>query len=257
MKKYQPINSQESPRFSEVRTFMRLPYVRMDDDVDFAVIGVPFDTGGSFAVGTRFGPESIRSMSALLRPYHPVLDVNIFDYCSGVDYGDLAIVPGYLEDSYQRIEEQLAPVMKKGVIPILLGGDHSITLPHLRSAAKAYGPVSLVHFDSHSDTWDSYFGRKYNHGTMFRRAVEEGIVDVKKSIQVGMRGSLYAPDDIGDAEQLGYQVIPTHEMKKIGLEAVVEQIRNRIGDRPVFFTFDVDFLDPVYAPGTGDRKSVV
>jgi agmatinase len=251
MGKYQPINSQESPRFSEVRTFMRLPFIKTDEEVDFAVIGVPFDTGGSFAVGTRFGPEAIRSISSLLRPYHPGLDVNIFDYCSGVDFGDLTVVPGYIEDSYQRIRDQLAPIMKKGVIPILLGGDHSVSLPHLRAAAEAYGPVCLVHFDSHGDTWDQYFGRKYNHGTMFRRAVEEGIVDAAHSIQVGMRGSLYAPDDIYDAEQLGYQVIPTQAMREMGAKSVIDQIIDRVGNRPAFFSFDVDFLDPVYAPGTG------
>jgi agmatinase len=251
MGKYQPINSQESPRFCEVRTFMRLPYIKTDEDVDFAVMGVPFDTGGSFAVGTRFGPEAIRAMSSLLRPYHPGLDVNIFDHCSGVDYGDLNVVPGYIEDSYQRIREQLSPIMKKGVIPVLLGGDHSVSLPHLRAAAETYGPVCLVHFDSHGDTWDEYFGRKYNHGTMFRRAVEEGIVDASHSIQVGMRGSLYAPDDIQDAEQLGYQVIPTQAMREMGEKAVIDQIIDRVGNRPVFFSFDVDFLDPVYAPGTG------
>lgn len=249
--KYEPINSQESPRFCGVKTFMRLPYVKTEDNIDFAIVGVPFDTGGTFAVGTRFGPEAVRSMSSLLRPYNPGLGIDIFHYCSGVDYGDLAVNPGYIEDSYQLIEEQLAPLLNKDVIPILIGGDHSVSLPHLRAMANRYGKVSLVHFDSHGDTWDSYFGKKYSHGTMFRRAVEEGIVNPDKSIQIGMRGSLYAPDDIKDAEELGYKVITTQTLKTMSAAELGEAIKRRVGNQPVFVTFDVDFLDPVFAPGTG------
>ena len=249
--KYEPINSQESPRFCGVKTFMRLPYVKTEDNIDFAIVGVPFDTGGTFAVGTRFGPEAVRSMSSLLRPYNPGLGIDIFHYCSGVDYGDLAVNPGYIEDSYQLIEEQLAPLLNKDVIPILIGGDHSVSLPHLRAMANRYGKVSLIHFDSHGDTWDSYFEKKYSHGTMFRRAVEEGIVDPHKSIQIGMRGSLYAPDDIKDAEELGYKVITTQTLKTMSAVELGEVVKRRVGNQPVFVTFDVDFLDPVFAPGTG------
>ncbi|WP_066066825.1 agmatinase [Neobacillus soli] len=250
-KKYEPINSQESPRFCGVKTFMRLPHVVTEDDIDFAIMGVPFDTGGSFAVGTRFGPESVRSMSSLLRPYNPGLEIDIFKYCSGVDYGDLAVNPGYIEDSYQMIESQLEPLLSKDVVPILIGGDHSVSLPHLRAMANRFGKMSLVHFDSHGDTWDSYFGKKYSHGTMFRRAVEENIVDPFQSIQIGMRGSLYAPDDIKDAEGLGYQVITTQTLKTMTASELGEIIRQRVGNNPTFVTFDVDFLDPVFAPGTG------
>lgn len=250
-KRYQPINSQKSPRFAGIKTFMRLPHIKTEKDIDFAVIGVPFDTGGSFAVGTRFGPEAVRSMSSLLRPYNPGLEIDIFDYCSGVDYGDFDVNPGYTEESYQLIEEQLKPLLKNKVISILIGGDHSVSLPHLRAMAKQYGEISLIHFDSHGDTWDSYFGKKYNHGTVFRRAVEEGLVDPHRSIQIGMRGSLYGPEDIQDAEGLGYQVITTDKLKKIGPTQLREMIDNRVGNQPVFFSFDIDFLDPVYAPGTG------
>jgi agmatinase len=250
-KKYAPIDSQQSPRFTGVKTFMRLPHVRTEEDIDFAVVGVPFDTGGSFAVGTRFGPEAVRSMSALLRPYNPGLDIDIFQYCSGVDYGDLAVNPGYIEDSYQWIEEQLANLLQHQVVPILIGGDHSVSLPHLRAMAKQYGKVSLVHFDSHGDTWDSYFGKKYTHGTVFRRAAEEGLVDPGRSIQIGMRGSLYGPDDLKDGEDLGYRIITTDQLKRMTPTELGEEIRKRVGDNRVFVSFDIDFLDPVYAPGTG------
>lgn len=248
---YAPINSQEYPRFSGIKTFMRLPYVKTEKDIDFAVIGVPFDTGGSFAVGTRFAPEAVRSMSSLIRPYNPGLHIDIFHYCSGVDYGDFAVNPGYIEDSYKLIEEQLEPILNHDVIPILIGGDHSVTLPHLRAMAKRYGKVSLVHFDSHGDTWDSYYGKKYTHGTMFRRAVEEGVVDSATSIQIGMRGSLYGPEDIKEAEDLGYKVMTTQALKGMTDNKLGEIIKNRVGSNPTFVTFDVDFLDPAFAPGTG------
>lgn len=249
--KYSPVDSQQSPRFTGVKTFMRLPHVRTEEDIDFAVVGVPFDTGASFAVGTRFGPEAVRSMSALLRPYNPGLDVDIFRYCSGVDYGDLAVNPGYIEESYEWIVEQLGKLLAHQVVPILIGGDHSVSLPHLRAMARQYGKVSLVHFDSHGDTWDSYFGKKYNHGTVFRRAAEEGLVDPSRSIQIGMRGSLYGPDDLKDGEALGYRIITTDQLKQMTPERLGEEIRKRVGDNRVFVSFDIDFLDPVYAPGTG------
>ncbi|WP_018922751.1 agmatinase [Salsuginibacillus kocurii] len=249
--KYVPINSQENPRFSGIKTFMRLPHVKTEENIDFAIVGVPFDTAGSFAIGTRFAPESIRSISSLLRPYNPGQNIDIFQYCSGVDYGDIAINPGYIEDSYQMIQEQLQPLIKNRVVPVLIGGDHSISLPNLRAMAQEYGPVSLVHFDSHSDTWDSYFGRKYNHGTMFRRAVEEQIVDASKSIQIGMRGSLYGPEDIQEAKELGYEVVTTEELKDMSLSEIRHKIQEQVGTQKVYVSFDVDFLDPVYAPATG------
>ncbi|SFR05240.1 agmatinase [Desulfoscipio geothermicus] len=251
MTKYQPINSFESPRFCGVRTFMRLPNKRTLTDVDFIVSGIPFDTGGSFRIGTRFGPQAIRDASILLRPYNPVLDVNIFDYCSGVDYGDIDVVPGYIEESYQRIEESITPIFESDVVPIFLGGDHSVTLPELRAVAKSKGPVALVHFDSHSDTWDSYFEKSYNHGTPIRRAIEEKCLLVENSIQVGMRGPLYGPEDLNDAREMGLEVLTTQESREIGIAETVKRIKERVQDKPVFVTFDIDFLDPVYAPGTG------
>ncbi len=164
-KGYAPADSFESPRFSGVRTFMRLPAVSDFEGVDVAFLGAPFDTGASFRVGARFGPEAVRSASHLLRPYNAGAGVDIFQHVSAVDAGDLSVVPGFIADSFTRIEAGLRPVHEAGVVPLVIGGDHSIALPELRAAAAVHGPVALVHFDSHSDTWDSYFGQPLNHGT--------------------------------------------------------------------------------------------
>lgn len=251
MQKYVPKNSLVSPRFCGVRTFMRLPHVSTLKDVDFVVVGIPFDTAGSFRIGTRFGPQAIREASVLLRPYNPVLDVSIFDYCSGVDYGDIDIVPGYIEDSYEIIEKEMKKIFDAAVIPISLGGDHSVLLPELRAAKNSKGPVALIHFDSHGDTWDSYFDKKYNHGTPVRRAIEEDCLLTEHSIQVGLRGPLYSSEDINESINLGLEVITAPEVRKIGLEETISRIRERVGDAPAFVSFDIDFLDPAYAPGTG------
>jgi agmatinase len=231
---------------------MRLPYIeRLNEHMDFVITGIPFDTGQSFRTGARFGPEAIRDFSILLRPYNPEQEINIFDYVSGVDYGDIPVVPGYITETYEKIEEVLTPVVEKEIIPIVLGGDHSITLGELRAITKRYGPVALLQFDAHSDTWDSYFEKKYNHGTVFRRAIEEGLLDVSRSIQIGMRGSLYGTEDLQDARNLGLEVYTTNEYKRAGVEKMLEKIHQRVGSGPVFLSFDIDFLDPVYAPGTG------
>ncbi|MED4475008.1 agmatinase [Oceanobacillus caeni] len=248
---YQPKDSSKSPRFTGPRTFMRLEHIETTDNVDFVVMGVPFDTAASNRTGQRYGPQHIRDFSVLLRPYNPDQDINIFDYCSGVDYGDVDVIPGNIHRTYDNIVNALEPVLDKEIIPVIMGGDHSISLGHLRAFAKKYGPIALVHFDSHGDTWDNYFGEKYMHGTPFRRAVEEGLIDVDHSIQVGMRGPLYGPEDIEDARELGYEVIPMKEVREIGYDKVIERIHARAGDRPVFVTYDIDFLDPAYAPGTG------
>ncbi|MCM8748576.1 agmatinase [Thermomicrobiaceae bacterium CFH 74404] len=250
-RRYAPASGLVSPRFSGIRTFARLPHVRDLDEVDVAVIGVPFDTGVTYRIGARFGPAAVREMSAMLRAYNPALDVNVYDVLSVVDYGDLPVVPGYIEDSYARIEEGLSPVLEAGVIPICIGGDHSISLAELRAVAKKYGPVGFVQFDSHTDTWDEYFGRKYTHGTPFRRAVEEGLIDTARAIQVGMRGSLYGPEDYDQSRALGFEVWPTDDVRRAGIPAVIEAVRRRLGDGPVFLSFDIDFVDPSFAPGTG------
>jgi agmatinase len=246
--RYEPADSFETPRFSEVRTFMRLPNVRALENADAAIVGAPFDTGATFRAGARFGPEEIRSASHLLRRYNPSLDVAVFDHLSVIDYGDVPVVPGYIEESYHRIERGLEPIHRSGVVPIVLGGDHSIALPELRAAASIHGPLALVQFDSHPDTWDSYFGERHTHGTPFRRAVEEGLLDTSRSIQVGMRGSLY---DRSDAREMGFDLVPTDEVRGLGIASVMDRIRERTGGTKVYVSFDVDFVDPAYAPGAG------
>jgi agmatinase len=251
MKGYRPVDPRESPRFAGIKTFMRLPHVTTTEGVDTAIVGVPFDTGASYRVGARFGPEAIRSVSALLRHHNEVLDVSIFDHCSVVDYGDLPVNPGYIEDSYKMIEEGLLPILDSEVTPIMLGGDHSVTLPELRAMAKRHGPVALILLDSHTDTGDKRFGRRYTHGTPFRRAVEEELILVDHSIQAGMRGSIYSRDSLDDARKLGFDLVTSVEAQEQGIYELIRRIRKRVGDAKAFVSFDIDFVDPAYAPGTG------
>jgi agmatinase len=251
VKGYGPVDAMELPRFSGIRTFMRLPHVRDLAGVDFAVVGAPFDTGSTYRVGARFGPEGIRSASMLLRPFNPALDVAVFDVLSGVDYGDLGVVPGYLPESHAKITTQLAPVLDAGVVPVVLGGDHSVALPELRAIAARHGAVALIQFDAHSDIWHGYFGGKDTHGTPFRRAVEEGLVDVRRSSQIGLRGSVYDASDVGMSRELGFQAFTAPEMRRMGLAAVSAAAKERAGRSPCFLSFDIDFVDPTYAPGTG------
>lgn len=230
---------------------MRLPHTQTLDGVDVAIVGIPFDTGASYRVGARFGPSAVRAGSRLLRPYNPSLAVGIFDHLSVVDYGDLPVVPGFIDASYARIAEGLRPIYESGVVPISIGGDHSIVLAELRAAHARYGPLGLAHFDSHSDTWDAYWGQKYTHGTPFRRAIEEALIDPSRSIQVGMRGPVYDESDLEDALDLGLQMITGPELANMGIGAATERARRRVGDRPAFLSFDIDFIDPSCAPGTG------
>ncbi len=230
---------------------MRLPEVHTLEGVDVAVMGAPFDTGATFRVGARFGPEAIRSMSALVKPYNAHFGIDVFQHLSGVDYGDAPVVPGYTEESFARIEAALAPVLQAGAVPVVLGGDHSVSLPELRALSHPHERVALVHFDSHFDTAEEYFGRRYTHGTPFRRAVEEGIVEVGHSIQVGMRGSLYGREDGEASRSLGLEVITGEELEQIGTPAALRRIRERAAGAKVFVSFDIDVVDPAYAPGTG------
>lgn len=248
---YKPEDAMIYPRFEGIRTFMRLPHVTELAGVDMAVVGVPFDTGGTYRVGARFGPSGIRQESMLLRPYNPELAVNIFEVLSAVDFGDLPITPGYLPESHEQIEKGAAEVIATGATPLFLGGDHSVSLPLLRAVSEKHGPVGLVLFDAHSDLWPGYFGGKDTHGTPFRRAVEEGLISVERSIQVGLRGSLYGPEDYSLPETLGLAKITGPEMHRMGTAAVLETVRKRAGDGPLYLSFDIDFMDPTYAPGTG------
>ena len=249
---YQPVDARIWPRFSGIRTFARLPYSPSPPaDVDVAVVGFPFDTATSYRTGARFGPEAIRSASALLRPYHLAHDVDVFAELACVDAGDVPVAPGDTIGTYRRAEEALSALIGNGAVPLVLGGDHSITLAELRVLAGKHGPLALVHLDAHGDTWDEYFGQQYFHGTTFRRAIEEKLIDPTRSVQAGLRGPLYARDDIDDARKLGLTVLDADALRQLGSAGYGDLVRERVNGRPVFLTFDVDFCDPAYTPGTG------
>lgn len=247
----QPASASSSPRFVNMGTFMRMQRITSLEDLDFAIVGVPFDTASSFRTGSRFGPSGIRNISVMMKPNNVILETNILDELKGGDYGDVNVIPGYILPTYKIIEEEISKIVDANAVPIVLGGDHSITLAELRAVAKKHGPVSLVHFDSHADINEEVFGEKYNHGTPFRRAIEEGLINPETSIQVGMRGSLYDPNEHKMAAELGLKLIPAHKMREMGFDEVIKQIVERVGDTKVFYTFDIDFVDPAYAPGTG------
>ena len=248
---YRPLDAQVIPRFAGIRTYMRAPHVTDLAGVDALVYGIPFDTATSYRTGPRFGPEAIRSASSLIRPYNPALGVNVVDALSLVDYGDVPVSPGDTERTYAQVEEALAPVVDAGVFPVALGGDHSITLAELRALARRHGPLALVQLDSHGDTWEQYFGQKFFHGTTFKRAVEEGLLEAGASVQAGMRGSLYGAEDIDVAKDMGFTVLTTDELRDLGAAGYGKLVLDTVGARPVFMSFDIDFLDPAFAPGTG------
>ena len=248
---HRPLDARELPRFAGVRTFMRAPHTTDLAGVDAAVYGIPFDTATSYRTGTRFGPEAIRSASALLRPYNPALEVNVVETLSIVDYGDLPVSPGDTQRTYGQVEQALAPLVAAGVFPLALGGDHSVTLAELRVLARRHGPLALVQLDAHGDTWDEYFGQRYFHGTTFLRASEERLIEPGASIQAGLRGSLYGAEDLESARELGFGVLPCEQLRTLGPGGFASLVRERAGTRPVFISFDVDVLDPAFAPGTG------
>jgi agmatinase len=221
------------------------------EGVDAAVIGIPFDTATSFRSGARFGPEAIRSASALLRPYHPALDVDVFGTLSLVDGGDIDITPGNALRTTEQIDAALRPLVSAGIVPLVLGGDHSIVLGELRAQAAVHGPVALVLLDAHADTWDQYYGERYFHGTPFRRALEEGLLDPARSTLAGMRGPLYEAADLQVPREMGFEVITGEELVSIPARDYGERVRARLGDGPAYLSFDIDVLDPASAPGTG------
>jgi SSS family solute:Na+ symporter len=248
---HRPPEASAGPRFTGPRTFMRLPHVQTTEDVDLAIVGVPTDDAVSFKSGARFGPEAVRSASVLLRPYNPHLAVDVVERLSMVDYGDAPTVPGYHEETLARIERHLTPLHEAGVTPLCVGGDHSIVLAELRAAARTHGPLAVVHLDAHADVWDEYYGARYFHGTVFKRAVEEGLVDPHRSVQAGMRGTLYGESDERAPGELGYDAITWAELERLTPEQYSGRVRARVGDMPAFLSFDIDFVDPAFAPGTG------
>lgn len=241
----------QNPRFTGLRSFMRLPSSTDSGVPDAAIVGIPFDTAASFRPGQRFGPSAVRDISVLLRPSNQFHGINAFERLNVLDVGDVAAIPGDIEETYKRIEARYTELLEQGTVPIGIGGDHSVTLGELRAVAKVHGPVALVQLDAHCDTWDNYWGLRYTHGTPFRRAMEEGLLRAGHSIQVGMRGSEYAPSDLDESRRMGFEVITTPQMLRRKPSEVAANIRERVGNLPAFLTFDVDFFDPAYAPGTG------
>ena len=254
-KKHTPLDAMEYPRFEGLRTFMRLPHTTNLENVDFLIAGIPFDTGATFRVGARFGPSGIRENSLLLRPYNPAQDIEVFKYCSGIDYGDIPIVPGYLPESHKLIEQETANLIQPNIVPIFMGGDHSISLPVLRSIKKKYGPVGLIHFDAHSDLWHGYYDNKDTHGTPFRRAIEENLIDPSISCQIGLRGPLYNKNDFSMSKDAGLLSITGPELHSMGIQKALSLVKNRIGNKKAYLTFDIDFIDPAFAPGTGTPEA--
>jgi agmatinase len=251
-----PADAPNQPRYAGVRTFANLPHVPLaaaprGERVDAAVLGAPFDTATSFRPGARFGPESIRSASALVRPYHPGHDVNVFEELTVVDGGDLPVTPGNAQRTAEQLGRALEPLVRGGVVPLVLGGDHSIVLGELRAQAAVHGPVAVVLLDAHADVWDQYYGERYFHGTPFRRAVEEGLVDPSRSLFAGMRGPLYSRADVEAPSQLGFEVIAGDELRALSPADYAARVKARVSDGPAYLSFDIDVLDPAFAPGTG------
>lgn len=250
MTEFRPADSFRSPRFAQLATFMRLPHTRDLAGLDVALLGIPFDGGSSYRPGSRFAPREIRHHSSLIRPYNPALHVNPFEVLRVADIGDVDVNPLGIEDTFARVEQAVGALLEAHVTPVCVGGDHSLSLPLLRSVAKRHGPVGMVHVDSHQDMWDEYFGNKYFHGTPFRRAVEEGLLDTKRVIQIGIRGPVYAETDFDFARHHGIRWIPAPQAARQGLEWVKDQL-HAVHGGPVYLSFDIDGVDPAFAPGTG------
>lgn len=250
-----PLDSSRVPRFAGFATFARLPRIDQVERADVAVVGVPFDSGVSYRPGARFGPAAVREASRLLRPYHPELDVSPFEEKQVVDAGDIAINPFNIGEAIETLQQEAEALQANGTRLVTVGGDHTIALPLLRAAAKKHGPVALLHFDAHLDTWDTYFGEPYTHGTPFRRASEEGILDTSALSHVGTRGPLYGKRDLEEDRRLGFGIVTSGDVLRRGVAETVDALRQRIGDRPLYVSVDIDVLDPAHAPGTGTPEA--
>ncbi|WP_417674357.1 agmatinase [Roseibium sp.] len=252
---YQPVSGFDLPRFAGVPTFMRLPHVTLDDpriaDVQIGLVGAPWDTGTTNRPGPRHGPRQLRDLSTMIRAENGATGVRPFEMVNCADIGDVAPNPADVQDSLRRFSEFYAKVKQKGIVPLTGGGDHLCSLPILRGLASD-APVGMIHFDSHTDLFHSYFdGCMYTHGTPFRRAVEEGLLDPKRVVQIGIRGTTYDREDRDFADSVGIRVIPIEEFFKRGLEDVMAEAREIVGDKPTYISYDIDFVDPAFAPGTG------
>lgn len=246
-----PLSATVTPRFAGPTTFYRLPATSEPSELDVPIIGVPFDAGASFRVGARFGPRAIREASSLLRPYNRQLGVDPYQVLRIDDTGDLTVTPYEPLAAFHTIAEHFRAIFAAGQTPLTFGGDHSITLPILRAAAAACGPLAMIQFDSHLDTWSTYFGSAYTHGSFAIRAIEEGLIDPAASTQVGIRGMLFGPEDIERSEAWGLRAILAEELAGMTPAEAAAIALHRAGDRPVYVTFDIDGVDPAFAPGTG------
>ncbi len=250
-----PLDSSRVPRYAGPATFARLPRLDEVGAADVAVVGVPFDSGVSYRPGARFGGNAIREASRLLRPYNPAQDASPFALAQVADAGDIAVNPFDIGEAVETVQAAADDLLASGARLMTLGGDHTIALPLLRSVARRHGPVALLHFDAHLDTWDTYFGAAYTHGTPFRRAVEEGILDTSAVCHVGTRGPLYGKKDLDDDAKMGFGIVTSADVMRRGVDEVAQQLRERIGDRPLYVSIDIDVLDPAHAPGTGTPEA--
>jgi agmatinase len=250
-----PADATRIPRYAGPATFARLPRTDEVSRCDVAVLGVPFDSGVSYRPGARFGPAHIRASSKLLRPYNPGLEVEPFARQQVADAGDVAVNPFDINEAIATIEAASDEVRADGAALLTIGGDHTIALPLLRSLARDHGPIAVLHFDAHLDTWDTYFGAPYTHGTPFRRASEEGLLDQERCLHMGIRGPLYAEQDLEDDRVLGFQVIRSDDYETDGVASLVQRMRSRLEGGPVYVSVDIDVLDPAHAPGTGTPEA--
>lgn len=250
-----PIDPLVVPRFAGPATFARLPRREDVDASDVAILGIPFDSGVTYRPGARFGPQAVRSASRLLRSYHPALDVKPFAAQQVVDAGDVACNPFDIAEAITQIEAGAEEVLESDSTLLSIGGDHTIALPLLRVMHRRHGPVALVHFDAHLDTWDTYFGAAYTHGTPFRRAWEEGLLLEDKATHVGIRGPLFSPEDLVDDARFGFEIVTAMDVLDEGRAAIADRIRSRLGEAPVYVSIDIDVLDPAFAPGTGTPEA--
>ena len=250
-----PVDGQQVPRYAGLTTFARLPRREDTSRCDVAVVGIPFDSGVTYRPGARFGPSHIRQASRLLRPYNPQLQVSPFAHQQVVDAGDMAANPFDIATAVAEIEAQATELIEAGARLVTLGGDHTIAYPLLRAHHRRYGPVALLHFDAHLDTWNTYYDAPVTHGTPFRRAAEEGLFIPGHSAHVGIRGSLYAPSDLVDDAGFGFTVVHCAEFERRTTDDVIDQLRTTIGDRPLYVSIDVDVMDPAHAPATGTPEA--
>ena len=250
-----PSSALDAPRYTGIRTFARAPHSTDWANADVAIVGVPFDTATSYRTGARFGPAAIRDQSQLLRPWHTAHGIDVFAALSFVDGGDLAVTPGNAERTAEQIAQGLRPIVAAGAMPLVLGGDHSIVLGELRAHAAEHGPLGVVLLDAHADTWDAYYGERYFHGTPFRRALEEGLIDPRRSLLAGMRGSALRAGGPRRAAWLGVRDRPVRRAPGLEPAEYGARVRDRVGGGPAYLSFDIDVLDPAFAPGTGTPET--